>query len=520
MTNGPTRRSLLLSSLSAGVFAALPALSKAMAETSLEFGPPTPFSFDGLKDTAKRLAESPYVPPVINDEQVLEAIDYDLHNQIRFRPEYSLWHGEGAGPTIGFFHPGRYFKDPVIISELQNGEAREIKYRQNYFDIPEKHPARQLHDPGFAGFRVMNSNNKNDWLAFLGGTYFRTSGPYDQFGMSVRGLAVNAAASVPEEFPRFSRFWLERNGQELIAYALMEGKSVTGAYRIASQQSNGIIQDVEASIFLRADIERLGIAPLTSMYWYAENNRQLAKDWRPEIHDSDGLEIWTGAGERIWRPLVNPPRVMVNAFIDTDPKGFGLMQRDRNFEQYQDDGVFYEKRASVWVEPRDGWGKGAVQLMEIPTDDEIHDNIGAFWVPAEPARAGDRHDFRYRLHWVADTPYRDAQLARTVATRLGMGGIPGQPRPPDVTKFAVDMEGSALDGFDRESGVKAVINTTSGQISNDAAYPVVGTKRWRVLFDLRADSSPIDLRMFLRKDDRALSETWIYQYFPDRQRPT
>lgn len=187
--------------------------------------------------------------------------------------------------------------------------------------------------------------------------------------------------------------------------------------------------DSEAVLFVRREIERLGVAPLTSMFWFAENNRHLATDWRPEIHDSDGLALWTGAGERIWRPLNNPQVPRTSAFSDDNPKGFGLMQRDRAFANYQDDGVFYDRRPSLWVEPLAPWGKGSVQLVELPTDDEIHDNIVAFWVPAEPVRAGARLAYRYRLHWRADEPYPAPQLARTISTRIGRGGIPGQPRP-------------------------------------------------------------------------------------------
>ncbi|WP_157018153.1 glucan biosynthesis protein [Mesorhizobium xinjiangense] len=522
MTFRPTRRGILFSGLAAGAFTLLPDLARAADDGALDLGPAEAFSFDDVKRMAEDLAAKPYTPSAVPDRDILEQIDYDLHNKVVYRPDRTLWRDDEAGPAIRFFHPGRYFKEPVAISVVEDGQAREIMFSESYFDMPDGHPAHRLTNSGFAGFRVMNADQKNDWMALLGGTYFRTSGPFNQFGLSARGIAIDPATAKPEEFPRFTHFWLERDGEGgLITYALMDGPSVTGAYRIASLQDDGIRQEIEAAVILRDGVERLGLAPLTSMFWYAENNREVAKDWRPEIHDSDGLEIWTGAGERIWRPLNNPPRVMVNTFVDRDPKGFGLMQRDRNFENYQDDGVFYEKRASLWVEPLDGWGEGAVQLMEIPTDDEIHDNIGAFWVPAGATSTGDRFDLRYRLHWVADTPYRDENAARVVATRTGLGGVPGQPRPEGVTKFTIDFEGSALDGLDRSSGVEAVIDTSRGAIDNVSTYPVVGTKRWRAMFDVTAqEEEPVDLRLFLRHEDRALSETWVYQLFPAQRKPS
>ncbi|MEJ8573896.1 glucan biosynthesis protein D [Microbaculum marinum] len=512
-----TRRELLIGGVCVGAAGLLPRLALATASAESRFGPAEPFSFDLLKRRARELAGKPYAAPVIRAPEVLEQIDFDAHQQIRFRDEAQLWGGDGGGPGIGFFHLGRYFKAPVRIYAVEGGEARELLYSPDHFEMPEGHVARNLpEDIGFAGFRVMDESGKSDWLAVLGASYFRTSGPFGQYGLSARGIAVDTASSKAEEFPRFSEFWLERTGDGgLILYALLDGPSLSGAYRIAGgPPDKGIVQDVEAALFTRTPIEKLGIAPLTSMFWYSETNREDAKDWRPEIHDSDGLAIWTGAGERIWRPITNPPIVTTNAFVDENPRGFGLLQRDRDFENYQDDGVFYEKRASVWVEPNNDWGAGSVQLVEIPTDDEIHDNIVAFWVPREPVAGGQALDFSYRLHWLAAEPH-PAPIAQVVATRIGMGGIPGQPRPPGARKFAIDLEGPTLAGLDRQSGVTAAVESSRGKIDNTDAYPVVGTDRWRVLFDIEAQGhEPVTLRMYLRQGGDALSETWIYQYFP------
>lgn len=513
-----SRRGLLAAAAGAGAFWALPGLAARAAEEGLQLGSPSPFSFDLLKERARALAGRPYREPEIRASDVLEAVDYDAHQKLKFRDEATLWGDDETRPGVRFFHLGRFFKAPVGMHVVEKGQARQILYRSGYFDMPADHVARALpEDIGFAGFRVMGEGGKTDWLAVLGASYFRTAGPFDQYGLSARGLAVDTAASRPEEFPRFTDFWMEGAGNGgLIVYALLDSPSVTGAYRIVSQAPNkGIVQNIDAALYVREPIERLGIAPLTSMFWYGENNREIARDWRPEIHDSDGLEIWTGAGERIWRPLVNPPQVTVNSFLDRDPRGFGLMQRDREFGHYEDDGVFYDRRASVWVEPLGAWGEGSVQLVEIPTDDEIHDNIVAFWVPREPVEAGAEFDLAYRLHWLADAPHA-SPVARVVATRIGMGGVPGQPRPPGVRKFAVDFDGSGMAGLGRDSGVEAVIATSRGTISGEVAYPVVSTERWRVVFDLEtAGPGPVDLRMYLRKGADALSETWIYQYFPN-----
>ena len=297
---------------------------------------------------------------------------------------------------------------------------------------------------------------------------------------------------------------------------------MTGAYRIRTERLTDtrdihrVVMDIDVELFARRDIKRLGIAPFSSMFWYGEHSRTQAADWRPEIHDSDGLAIWTGSGERIWRPLNNAPRVMTSAFVDRDIKGFGLLQRDRDFVHYLDDGVFYERRTSVWVEPLDGWGSGAVHLLEIPTDDEVHDNIAVYWCPDEPLRAGDQRRYRYRLSWLDDIPFLET-LGRATATWTGMGGRPGQKRPQGIRKFVIDFQGPVFAGLGREDGVEVVVTASRGEVSNAYTHPVVDQReRWRALFDIQASGNePVDLRAFLRKGDRALTETWIHQYFPE-----
>jgi glucans biosynthesis protein len=276
--------------------------------------------------------------------------------------------------------------------------------------------------------------------------------------------------------------------------------------------------DVEAQLFARTAVAQLGIAPLTSMFWFSEYDRGFRTDWRPEVHDSDGLVIWNGKGERIFRPLNNPSRVITSSFVDQTPKGFGLVQRDRDFEHYLD-GVNYDKRPSLWVEPLSDFGKGAVQLVEIPTNDEIHDNIVAFWNPAEPVKAGQSLRFNYRLHWLKGEPYPATQLASVYATRIGRGGQPGKPRPAGVTKFVVEFAGGPLDSLAKGELPKADISASRGTVSYVFVEPIPSTRRYRVQFDVAlTGNDPCELRMFLRSPapskDKALSETWLYQLEP------
>ncbi|MBL8566690.1 MAG: glucan biosynthesis protein [Hyphomicrobiaceae bacterium] len=491
-------------------------------EVTVAMGPAQPFSFEILKTEARKLAGKAYVPGRSPHSEILDKIDYDAYQQIRYKSAATLPIG---GTPVQLFHLGRYFQDPVRMHVVSGGTAREVLYDTSLFDMPEEHPARAITgNAGFSGFRIMSPSLVNDWYAALGASYFRTSGPYNQYGLSARGLAIDTGLPTPEEFPRFASYWLEAaddGSQALTIFGLLDSPSVTGAYRIATKRMADerdvyrITQDVALELYARKDIERLGIAPFSSMFWYGEGSRKQAADWRPEVHDSDGLAIHTGTGERLWRPLNNPPRVITNSFVDKDIKGFGLQQRDRDFVSYLDDGVFYERRASVWVEPGEGWGEGAVQLLEIPTDDEIHDNIAVYWNPARSLKAGESGAWSYRLTWLDDVPLENG-LGRATASFSGMGGRPGIKRPEGVRKFVVDFQGEAFKGLGREDGVKLIVTASRGEVSNAYTHPVVDQReRWRALFDIAASGTePVDIRAYLSHGGKALSETWLGQYFP------
>jgi glucans biosynthesis protein len=518
------RRQVLTGAAAAGLATTLHGIGAAAAPADAALGPAEPFTFDLLAERAARNAGTPWEPAPRVSPAILDRIDYDAYQEIRYRPEMSLMLDARSQLPVQLFHLGKFSREPVKIHLVKGGEAQEVLYSTGLFEIPAGHPARELpQGVGFAGFRVMAPDLKTDWLAFLGASYFRTSGPYNQYGLSARGLAIDTGAPTPEEFPRFTEFWLEsEGGSTVVIHAYLDSPSVTGAYRLTALRSIDtrniarIDMEIEARLFARRDIGRLGIAPFSSMYWYGETSRRQIVDWRPEIHDSDGLAMWTGSGERIWRPLNNPPRVMGNAFVDKDIRGFGLLQRDRDFVHYLDDSVFYERRASVWVEPITAFGEGEVHLLEIPTDDEIHDNIAAYWCPKEPFKAGMSRTYRYRLRWLDDIPF-PGNLARATATWTGIGGRPGHKRPPGVRKFVIDFQGRAFRGLGRDDGVEIVVTPSRGVLSNAYCHPVVDQRdRWRALFDLEATGSdPVDIRLYLRKGDRALTETWVFQYFPD-----
>jgi glucans biosynthesis protein len=497
----------------------------AVAADQLSFGAPFAFSFEGLQREARRKAAAAYVPPPTPSD-ILAELDYQAWGEIKFDPDHALFR-DGPLP-VTFFHLGQFFRDPVQIYAVEHGRAREVVYDQSLFRMPADSPARALpKGVGFAGFRVQEPAGgaldwrTNDWVAFLGASYFRAIGALRQYGLSARAVAIDTAVyQKPEEFPRFSRVFIEQpapGADTITVCALLEGPSIAGACRFRMTRGTGVTMDVDQTLYLRRPVTRFGLAPLTSMYWFSETIKPTAVDWRPEVHDSDGLALWTGAGERIWRPLNDPPQLIASAFSDKDPKGFGLLQRDRDFDHYLD-GVFYERRPSLWVEPKGAWGEGAVQLIEIPTSDEISDNIVAAWVPAQAPAPGARFDLGYKMYWLADEPY-PSKLARCVATRLGRGGQPGRPRPAGVTKFVVEFLGGPLTAL--PFGVKPamVLHASRGRITDYQlveAVPDGVAGHWRAEFDL-ADvpgADPVELRLQLTVGGAVATETWAYQFHP------
>jgi glucans biosynthesis protein len=518
-------RRLLLQMMAAAASAgAWPAWAE--TKSPLALGPPSAFSFEALQALAKRKAAAPYTEPP-RPSQVLHDIDYKAWGEIKFDDRHALY-ADGPLP-VTFFHMGRYFQDPVKIHAVEGGQAREVIYDQRYFDMPADSPAHRLPEGlGFAGFQVHEPRGgkldwrTNDWAAFLGATYFRSIGQLRQYGLSARAIALDTwVYDKPEEFPHFSDLFIERpqaGSSTITVHGLLEGPSIAGACRFRLTRGAGVVMDIDQTLFLRKPVSRFGLAPMTSMYWFSERDRPAGIDWRPEVHDSDGLALWTGQGERIWRPLNNPKQVTASAFSDDSPKGFGLCQRDRDFDHYLD-GVRYDRRPTLWVEPKGAWGRGAVQLIEVPTYDETRDNIIAAWVPEHQPAPGQQLDLSYRLHWLADEPY-PGPLARCVATRSGESGQPGQDdKPRTGRKFVVEFQGGPLSTLPK--GVKPVmaLKTSRGRVADFTlveAVPDGVPGHWRVQFDLLdvPGSEPVELQLHLAVGGKPVTETWNFQLHP------
>lgn len=488
-------------------------------------GPVLGLDLAAIAERAEALAAAEWQPPP-PPHPALAALDYDQYRAIRFDAERALW-VEDPAFRVQFFHPGFLFNEPVRLHEVDGDELRERPFNPDRFrfDPPlDGPPVAASEATGYAGFRVHYPINRphvhDEFLVFLGASYFRLIGQGHVYGLSARGLALDSGGSGPEEFPVFREFWLERpapGASSLRILALLDSPSVTGAFEFEIEPGDPSSMLVDARLFARHDLVRPGIAPLTSMFTHGETGPALVDDFRPRVHDSDGLLVVSSRGEPQWRPLSNRARVRLSGFQDEDaPRGFGLLQRRQGFAEFQDLEARYDLRPGKWIEPLDGdWGPGRVELIEIPTPDETYDNIVAFWVPDEPILAGQSRHFRYRLSTVSG--HGDLhELARVEATHTGRAGIPGQDswRQRIQRRFVVDFYGTDLSDADM---VEIHAETRGGELLEARLefMPTARSIRAVIALDPDPEGAPSDLRVFLHQNGRPLSEVWSMVWYPD-----
>ena len=483
------------------------------------------FGFEDVAARAKALAAQPSKPFVNRMPKELQDIDYDGYRDIRFRADRSLWRAEKLPFEVMFFHQGRAVPEPIRVNVVEPSGEREIAFDTGLFDYGNnKFDLQRFKEVGFNGLRIHHQLNspkyKDELVVFQGASYFRALGKGHHYGLSARGLAVDTAEASGEEFPRFVEYWLERpkaGAPSVTLYALLDSKRVSGAYRFVIQPGVETVMTVTSRLFTREPIRKLGIAPLTSMYQFGEN--QPGKDdFRPEVHDSDGLSIQTGEGEWIWRPLVNPRRLLVTAFGVADPKGFGLLQRDRNALSYEDPEALYERRPSAWIEPIGAWGRGRVELVQIPTPDETNDNIVAYWVPEKIAAPGQPIDFSYRIRWQGAGPV-PADKGTVVQSRRGRGFVR---RADSDVNFVVDFDGGALKGLAADEPVEPVVWVdNNAEVRERLLFKNRTSGAWRMTVRLkRVDAGkPVEMRAYLKQQQKVLTETWSYIVPAEPERP-
>lgn len=488
-----------------------------LAAAAVAAAPPVAaFGFDDVDRMAKELASRPQPRPAFVLPKALKDLTYDQTRDIRFNPDRALWRADKLPFEIQFFHLGGYFDQPVRVHEVVGASVREITFDPASFSYgANKLDPAQLQKLGFAGFRIhypLNTPRYKDELAvFLGASYFRLLGKGQRYGASARGLALDTAERGGEEFPRFEQFWIEkpaRNATQLVLYALLDSKRVTGAYRFVLKPGNETMAEVQSRLYFREPVGKVGIAPLTSMFMYGENQPGAGDGFRPEVHDSDGLSIASASGEWIWRPLVNPKRLLTTSFALPGTRGFGLMQRDRAFASYEDLEARYDLRPSLWVEPTSSWGPGRVELVQIPTPDETNDNIVAYWVPEEAPKAGAALAFSYRLSALKNTERRPT-TSWVAQSRRGRGF---QALPDDVVKFNIDFEGPALAQLPPGTSIEADLALTNGIRQLLVVHPNEVRGGWRLVVQAKRidKDKPMELRAHLRRGNQALSETWSY----------
>ncbi len=474
-------------------------------------GQSKPFRADDVRLMAKALAAMAYAPGPADLPAPFDKLTYDQYRDIRFRQDKAIWRGQAVNHELQLFQMGWLYNIPVEIFVVEDGQSRPLRADSDLFNFGPLLGNKPISQSiGFSGFRIHAPINRPEYLdefvVFQGASYFRAVARGQAYGLSARGLAIDTAQPGGEEFPSFRTFWIERpaiDAQDIVVHALLDSPSVTGSYRFVIAYGLRTVMDVDVHLFPRRDLQHVGIAPLTSMYLFGHSNRLAKRDFRPAVHDSEALAIHNGNGERLWRPLANPKRLQVSAFMDKDPKGFGLIQRDRLFTAYEDLEAHYEKRPSLWVEPRGNWGQGRVELVELPIVTEGHDNIVAFWRPSQAIKKGTEHDLSYRLLWTNDIEPAWPR-ARVAKTRTGDGKKPG------TVLFVVDFSGAAL----ADTALPDVqLNATAGKLSKPSVQKNSHANGVRVAFTLTPRKAELsELRLSLLKDGKSISEVWLYRW--------
>ena len=470
---------------------------------------PYPFTFDTLLGEAKRRAAAPYAPQRSTLPTGLDKLSPEQYRSIHFNPNAGIWRDEPVPFRVELLRGGNNLQPAVTVSTVEEGMAQDVVATPSMFEMAPTLPRLGKVSLPLLGFRLRSQiNAKKVWdefLVFQGATYYRAVAQHLLYGLSARGLALNTAEPAGEEFPAFTHFWIERpapRATSIVIYALLESASTTGAYRFTIQPGVETLTDVELTLFPRVEMHVAGIAPLTSMFLFDQTNRGHLDDYRPEVHDSDGLQLTSKTGEHIFRQLANPIKLQVSTFTTQAPQGFGLVQRSREQRDFEDFDNLYERRPSAWVEPKGEWGAGAVELVEIPSGRETNDNIVVFWRPAQPLTPGHPAQFAYRVTWLTQ-PSLPKGLGVVAATRSG-ASLDGKRR-----EFVLDFIGAG----EKTDDLRLDLGASAGKISNATLVSNGTMHGLRASFEIDPhDADLIELRLRILRGDQPVSETWLYRW--------
>jgi glucans biosynthesis protein len=468
---------------------------------------------------AEKLATRPYETPDKEVPRFFREINYDTYRDISFRDAATLWRDPGVNFRLQFFHPGYLFTQLVRLNEFTDTHAQTIPFSQGFFDYGKLDvPLLSRWGLEFAGFRILHPLNKpeawDETISFLGASYYRGLGRHQAYGASARGLAIDATGSGNEEFPAFTEYWLrkpEPGAASLTVHALLDGPSVAGAYTFVITPGDETVVETKATFYFRRAVEKPGFIPVSSMFWFGEDSPSRFGDFRPEVHDSDGLLLAPDPGTRLWRPLRNPAAVSVTDFDTPAFAGFGLLQRDREFRSYEDIEGNYERRPSVWTEPLGTWPAGHVRLLEIPAKDEYHDNVTAFWSPRDKIPPGQAFELAWKQRWTS-APLFGGPPGWVSATRQTL-----QDGAPDRTKFVIDFDAGSLSHVPGEAVLTPEVTVSAGaemkhtQIFRNMA---TGARRLIVVVAAPPGSSPVEIRARILRDQQPVTETWATIWQP------
>jgi glucans biosynthesis protein len=494
---------------------ALALLSQAQAQDA----PPPVRTFLDLEAHAAKLAQKPYADPQHPLDPFFDKLEYDGHRQIRFRTDKALYSDVQDAYHIEFFHPGWTAKKTVDFSQINEGQPSPVPFDKALFDYgPLKIPEGTKYPEGYAGFRLLAPEallgRRFEFLVFMGASYFRAVTTQLGWGLSARGIAINTVGGEPEEFPDFTHFWFvkPKPGEKVFQfYALLNGKSVVGAYRFEVTPGEATVMRVSGSLYLRNPVKLLGLAPFSSMFWFGENTHPKGFDFRPEVHDSDGLLVEQTDGRFIWRPLDNGREMRQSVFVMDGIKGFGLQKRDREFHHFEDLEAHYHQRVSVWVEPVEGFGRGKLHLIELATGEETWDNVVTMWEPETQPTATQPLRFAYNLNWIKEKSH---ELAKVTATRWGEAVA--TPKIPNDYLFVIDFtKGKPAAGKPADWVPSLDLNISGVAVQLDKrvmANPETGG--WRAFFklDIPPDTKLLEMTGDLMDGKEPLSERWTYQW--------
>jgi glucans biosynthesis protein len=481
------------------------------APRDFALGEPSPFGAGTAIAEAKDLSRKLFKPISSELPPPFRGLTYEQYASIREQPGTAIWTAEKTGFTIEPLHRGFIFASPVELNLVADGQARRIIYDPALYDFGSLTVPDKIGDMGFSGFRILAQASGGPALLaiFQGATFFRAVAAGQTPGAIARALSINTADTRAEEIPFFRKIWIERPSlaaAALVIYALIDSESITGACRFTLRPGEATIIDTECTLFARAAVDNLGLSAISAAHFSCPLGQRRSDDLRPCISETGGLQMLTGKGEWLWRPVSNRDTLQLSAFADENPRGFGFLQRDRFFDHYQDDDQHFESRPSLWIEPIGDWAQGALQLIEIPSDSEANDNIIAYWKPKQPLAAGSEVSYAYRQFWCWSPP-EQPPLAVAMQSRSGKGSAPKRRR------FLVEFTGETLGEPETLAAMKPNLNVAPGAILSLRSFARPDNKSCRVLFEIDpGGESYTEMRLVLEAAGKPLSETWLYRW--------